>query len=74
MRKSFIIKDLDCANCAARMENEINKLDDRVKAKVSYMTQRLVLDAPDDIFDEILEKSRKAVKKVDSACEIVPAK
>ena len=74
MKKTFIIKDVDCANCAAKMENNISKIDGVIKAKVSFMTQKLVLEADDERFDEILEKARTAVKKVDSACDIVPAK
>jgi len=74
MKKTFTVLELDCANCAAKMENEISKIDGVIKAKVSFMTQKLVLEAEDSVFDEIVEKAKKAVKKVDSACTLIAVK
>ena len=44
MKKTFKLEDLDCANCAAKMETAINKLEGVQKATVSFMTQKLTLD------------------------------
>ena len=71
MKKSFKMKDLDCANCAAKMEAAINKIDGVQKATVSFMTQKLVIEADDARFDEILELAQKAVKKVEPDTEII---
>lgn len=71
MKKSFKMKDLDCANCAAKMEAAINKIDGVNKATVSFMTQKLVLDAEDARFEEILAEAQKAVKKVEPDTEII---
>ena len=71
MKKSFKMKDLDCANCAAKMEAAINKIEGVHKATVSFMTQKLVLDAEDARYDEILELAQKAVKKVEPDTEIL---
>jgi len=46
MKKTFKLNGLDCANCAAKMEASINKLEG-VTASVSFMTQKMVLEAPD---------------------------
>ena len=71
MKKSFKLKDLDCANCAAKMEAAINKLPGVNKATISFMTQKLVLDAEDDRFDEILKEAAKEIKKVEPDCQVI---
>ena len=45
MKKTFKLIDLDCANCAAKMEDAANKINGVNKATVSFMTQKLKLDA-----------------------------
>ena len=71
MRKSFKLRDLDCANCAAKMEDAIRKLDGVNSATVSFMTQKLTLDVNDARFDEILQQAAKVCKKVEPDCTIV---
>ena len=63
MKKRFKLVNLDCANCAAKMEDAIKKLDGVNDASVSFMTQKLTLDADDARFDEILEQAVKACKR-----------
>lgn len=71
MKKSFRLEDLDCANCAAKMESAIGELPGVNKATISFMAQKLVLDAEDDRFDEIVSAAEKCIKKVDGACRLV---
>lgn len=71
MKKKFKMVDLDCANCAAKMEAAINKIDGVKEATVSFMTQRLVIEADDDRFDEIVQEAVAACKKVDPDCQVV---
>lgn len=71
MKKRFKMIDLDCANCAAKMEAAIKKLDGVNDASVSFMTQKLTLDADDARFDEILQQAIKICKKVEPDCTIV---
>ena len=71
MKKHFKLRDLDCANCAAKMEEAIKKLDGVNDAAVSFMTQKLTLDADDARFDEILQQAVKICKKVEPDCTIV---
>ena len=52
MKKKFKLQDLDCANCAAKMEEAIKKLDGVHDASVSFMTQKMMVDAEDEKFDE----------------------
>lgn len=70
MKKIFKLEDLDCANCAAKMEASIKKIEGVNSASVNFLTQKLVIDAPDDLFDEIVKKASKAIKKVDPDCSI----
>lgn len=71
MRKTFKLIDLDCANCAAKMENGIKKIDGVTDASVSFMTQKMTVEADDARFDEIMKQVVKVCKKVEPDCEIV---
>lgn len=71
MKKTFKMEDLDCANCAAKMEQTIAGIPGVNKVTVSFMAQKLILDAEDDQFDDILKQAVKCVKKVDADCEVL---
>ena len=71
MKKHFKLHDLDCANCAAKMEAAIKKIDGVNDASVSFMSQKLTLDADDARFEEILKQAVKVCKKVEPDCVIV---
>ncbi len=71
MKKTFALEDLDCANCAAKMEEAIKKLDGVNDATVSYIAQKLVLDADDERFDQILKQVVKVCRKVEPDCRIL---
>ena len=51
MKKVFKMIDLDCANCAAKMENEIRKIDGVIDVNISFLAQKMTLEAPDERFD-----------------------
>lgn len=70
MKKRFSLKDLDCANCAAKMETAIKKIDGVKDASVSFMTQKLTVEADDARFDEIMEQVVAACRRVEPDCEI----
>lgn len=71
MKKKFHLEDLDCANCAAKMETAINKIEGVEKATVSFMTQRLVIEADEARFDDIMKEVTAVCKKVEPDCRIV---
>ena len=71
MKKTFKMIDLDCANCAAKMEAAIKKIDGVQDATVSFMTQKLTIQADDARFDAIMQEAVKVCKKVEPDCEIV---
>lgn len=70
MKKKFDLTDLDCANCAAKMEDAINKIDGVTAATVSFIQQRLTIEADDARFDEIMAQVVKVCKKVEPDCVI----
>lgn len=70
MKKKFKMVDLDCANCAAKMENAIKKIDGVTDANVSFMAQKLTIEADDTRFDEIMKEVVAVCKKVEPDCEI----
>lgn len=71
MRKTFMLEDLDCAHCAAKMEEGIRKIDGVKEATISFLAQKLVIEAEDDRFDEILKEAVAICKKVEPDCTIV---
>ena len=71
MKKTFKLIDLDCANCAAKMENAISRIEGVESATVSFMAQKLTITADDDKFDDIMKKAVKLCKKIEPDCEIV---
>ena len=71
MKRQFKLLDLDCASCAAKMEQAIWKLDGVHGATVSFLTQKLTLDADDARFDEILRQVIAVCRKVEPDCTIV---
>lgn len=71
MKKKFKLQDLDCANCAAKMEESIKKIDGVNDATVSFMTQKLTIDAADDRFEAIMDEVEKVCAKVEPDTKIL---
>ncbi len=71
MKKIYKLEDLDCANCAAKMERAVLKLDGVTSASISFMTQRLVIEADDERFEEIMDSVEKTCRKVEPDCRII---
>ena len=62
--------EIDCANCTAKVEEAIKKIDGVNSATVSFMTQKLTLDADDARYDEILQQVITTAKKIEPDCEL----
>lgn len=71
MRKVYKLQNLGCANCAAKMENAIKKIDGVKDASVSFITQRLTIEVEDDKLDSIFEKATKVCSKIEPDCRII---
>lgn len=71
MKKKFEMEDLDCAVCAAKMEDAIKKIEGVEDCSVNFLMQKMTLVAEESEFPRILEEAQKAVSKVDKACKIL---
>ena len=71
MKKKFKLQDLDCANCAAKMEEAIKKIEGVSDATVSFMTQKMTIEADDGRFDEIMKEEVSVCRKVEPDCVIL---
>lgn len=72
MKKVYRLRDLDCANCAAKMENAINKLPQVESAVVSFLTQRMTVTYAEGVDEEeALKQIKKCIRKVEPDCEVL---
>lgn len=71
MKKKFKLEDLDCAECAAKMEDAIKKIDGVNDASVNFLMQKMTVDAVDDRFDAIMDEVEKVCAKVEPDCRIL---
>ena len=65
MKKTFKLEGLDCANCAAKIENAVKKLDGVTSASVNFMTTKMVIEGDDAKIDEIVKSAHNIVKKLE---------
>ena len=70
MKKTYELKNLDCANCAAKMEDAIKKIDGVKSASVSFIMQKLTLEAEEELMPDIIKKTVKICRKIEPDCEI----
>ncbi len=70
MKKTFKVNDLDCAHCAAKMEEAIKKIPGVVDATMNFLAQKLIVEAEDEKFDAVMKEAVKVCKKVEPDCEI----
>ena len=71
MRKSFKLDEIDCANCARKLQDELATLDGVDAVSVNFMTQKLTLTAADNRFDEVLDRVVALTARIEPDCEIV---
>ena len=71
MKKTYALDELDCANCGLKMEEAVRKIEGVKSVNISFMTQKITLEADDADFDRVLKDAVKACKKVEPDCRIV---
>ena len=71
MTKVYKFEELDCANCAAKMEDAINKIPEVKRATVNFMTQKLTLETDSEITVDLLKKIEKTCRKVERDCRLI---
>ena len=70
MKKVLKLEGLDCANCAAELENRISKVDGVENVSVSFIVQRLTFECNEEIVKEKLKEIKKIIKKEEPDVEI----
>ena len=70
MKKKFAIEGIDCANCAAKMEDAINKIEGINSATINFFAEKITIDADDANFDALVDEAEKSCNKVDKGVTI----
>lgn len=70
MKKVLKLEGLDCANCAAELENRISKVEGVENVSVSFMTQRLTFECSEETIEEKLKEIKKIIKKEEPDVEV----
>ena len=70
MKKVIAMQDLDCANCASKMEQGIKKIDGVINVSINFMTQKMTLEVADDDFDQVIAKIKATIKKIEPDCKL----
>ena len=63
MKSKFKIQGLDCANCAARLEREIQEVDGVESVNINFMTEKMVVEYDENNGEELIKKIIKFIKK-----------
>ena len=71
MKKILKMQDLDCANCAAKMEDAVRKIHGVQSVSISFMTQKMIIELDGNESEKILKEVVKVCKKVEPDCEIL---
>lgn len=71
MKKKFNLENLDCAHCAAKMEEAIKNIEGVSDASINFMTLKLMVEAEEEKFDEIMKQAKNICKKIEPDCEIL---
>ncbi len=70
MKKVYRLEELDCANCARKMQEAISKIDGVESVNISFMTQRMTIVADDSRFEQILREAQREICKIEPDCKI----
>lgn len=70
MKKKFAIEGIDCANCAAKMEDAINKIEGINSTTINFFAEKITIDADDANFDALVDEAEKTCNKVDKGVTI----
>ena len=71
MKKSFVIEDLECAHCAAKIEKEIKEIKGVNSASVNFLAQKIIIEADDQLFNEIENSVVEICKRIEPDCKII---
>ena len=70
MKKTFKLIDLDCANCAAKMENAVSKINGVNSVSISFIMQKMTLDLDEANTDNIIKEIKSVCRRVEPDCKL----
>ena len=70
MKKVIALQDLDCANCAAKMDTAIRNIDGVHSVSVNFITQKMIIDIDDGNVESLLKEIKTVCKKVEPDCTL----
>lgn len=70
MKKTLQIKNLDCAHCALKIEQAIQKLPEVTDAKVHFFSQKMMVEADEAGWEDTVKKIKKTARKIEPGCKI----
>ena len=65
MQKKYILEDLDCANCAAKIEEGVKKIEGVTECSVSFVTEKMIVEIEDGKEKEVEKEIKKVVRKIE---------
>lgn len=72
MRKTYELENLECANCAAKMEKDISAFPEVKKCTITFMTSRMSITINDDAdLEDVLDRAQKVMRSYEKDCTIV---
>ena len=69
MKKTYKI-EVDCANCAAKIERALSKLSNVEKVNINFMTGKMLLAADEQAFDEVYANAVRTIKKFEPSATV----
>ena len=70
MKKKYKLDEIDCANCALKLENAIKEIEGVTNVKVNYMMQKMTLEADDAAFDEVEKQAIAACRRMEPDMDV----
>lgn len=71
MKKVYRMENLECASCAAKMENAVSKLEGVNSVSISFIAQRMTIDADEELLPKIMKKAQKLICRIEPDCEVI---
>lgn len=71
MTRNFVLSEIDCANCAAKIERKICKIKGVQNASVAFFTKKVTITASEADFERILTEARTVIRKIEPGCELI---
>ena len=73
MKKVFRLEGLDCAHCAAKIEERVSKLEGVKSVVINFMTTIMTLESIDENIGEVVEKVKKLINEIEPDVNMVKA-